>query len=184
FGGSTESLYAMYKKASGDKQTIESLRTEATKKLITLRERGFELGGDKTFNGSSRVAAIYANARRALYAKLDDGVINAISPRNLRVRTTAASRDDYLAHPSTGERICDKDAALVRSVYSEARPKVQIVISDGLNANALNHNLRRLVPQLRRELSLEGHDVGGVDIIVENGRVRAGYHIGLLLDVW
>ena len=72
----------------------------------------------------------------------------------------------------------------MKSLYPYGRPKVQIVISDGLNANALNHNLRLLVPHLRQELGLEGHDVGGVDIIVENGRVRAGYHIGLLLDVW
>ena len=26
--------------------------------------------------------------------------------------------------------------------------------------------------------------MGNVEIVVENGRVRAGYHIGLLLDVW
>jgi ethanolamine ammonia-lyase large subunit len=184
FAQGTESLYAIYKKAAGEKQPIESLRTEASKKLVALRERGFDLGGDKTFGGSSRVAAIYAHARNALYAKLDDGVIDAVSPRNLRVKTNASSRDDFLAHPSTGERISDRDAALVKSLYPNGRPKVQFVISDGLNANALNHNLRRIVPQLRRELGLQGHDVGGVDIIVENGRVRAGYHIGLLLDVW
>lgn len=26
-------------------------------------------------------------------------------------------------------------------------------------------------------------DVGGIDIVIENGRVRAGYHVGWLLDI-
>jgi ethanolamine ammonia-lyase small subunit len=59
---------------------------------------------------------------------------------------------------------------------------VQVVVSDGLNANAVNENLRSVLPGVRRELLAAGHHVSVTDIVIENGRVRAGYHIGSLLD--
>ena len=95
----------------------------------------------------------------------------------------SSDRDDYLAHPRTGEEICAQDAARITQLYPVVRPHVQIVISDGLNANAVNKNLRGVLPPLRRHLVQAGRLVGDVDIVIENGRVRAAYNIGLLLDV-
>ena len=63
-----------------------------------------------------------------------------------------------------------------------APPQIQIVVSDGLNANAVNENLRSVLPGVRSELLAAGHHVSETDIVIENGRVRAGYHIGSLLD--
>ena len=59
---------------------------------------------------------------------------------------------------------------------------MQIVVSDGLNANAINENLRLVLPGIRRELLATGHHVSEIDIVIENGRVRAGYHVGSLLQ--
>jgi ethanolamine ammonia-lyase small subunit len=59
---------------------------------------------------------------------------------------------------------------------------VQIVVSDGLNANAINEQLRALLPPLRSRLIAAGHHVADTDIVVENGRVRAGYEIGGLVE--
>jgi ethanolamine ammonia-lyase small subunit len=56
------------------------------------------------------------------------------------------------------------------------------VISDGLNANALNENLRAVLPPLRGELAAAGLHAGDVDVVIQNGRVRAGYHVGGLVD--
>jgi ethanolamine ammonia-lyase small subunit len=58
---------------------------------------------------------------------------------------------------------------------------VQLVLSDGLNANALNENLRDVLPPLRQVLGVRGVAVGAVDVVIENGRVRAGYHVGGLV---
>jgi ethanolamine ammonia-lyase small subunit len=55
-------------------------------------------------------------------------------------------------------------------------------VSDGLNANAVNENLRLVLPGVRRELLAAGHHIGDIDIVIENGRVRAGYHVGSLLE--
>jgi ethanolamine ammonia-lyase large subunit len=185
----TASLYAMYVKAGGDSRSLDSLRAEGAKKITTLAEHGFDLGYGYEADYQApakitkRMEALYTHARRALYATVDDGVIKDACQNPLRIRTQSVNRDDYLAHPATGETIGDQEAQPVTRLYSTRRPQIQIVISDGLNANAINENLRDVLPALRRRLA-EGHfHVGAIDIVIDNGRVRAGYHIGALLDV-
>ena len=135
------------------------------------------------FDASNRCSsrAIYTHARRALYATVDEGIIRDASPRSVRVRTTATNRDDYLAHPPAGERLRDDDARAVATLCRAREPQVQLVVSDGLNANAINEQLRALLPPLRRLLSDNGCHVGETDVVVQNGRVRAGYEIGGLV---
>jgi ethanolamine ammonia-lyase large subunit len=130
----------------------------------------------------ARLDAIYTHARRALYATLDEGVLNDVSPHHVPVRTLAVDRDDYLAHPPRGEQLREQDARVVSRLYSSRRPQVQLVISDGLNANALNEHLRAVLPPLRYALAQAGLHVGETDVVIENGRVRAGYHVGDLVD--
>jgi len=186
--GGADSLYAAYQKAGGDTRSLDTLREEGAKKIGALAERGFDLGYgcDESYGdppeASARIAAIYANARRALYSTLDEAVVSDSSPRYFLAHTRSSARDDYLAHPATGELISDEDAVRIQALYPSRRPQVQVVVSDGLNANAVNENLRSVLPGVRRELLAAGHHVGETDIVIENGRVRAGYHIGSLLD--
>jgi ethanolamine ammonia-lyase large subunit len=188
-GRGADALYAAYQKVGGDARTFEALRAEATKKVSALAERGFDLGSSYDSDPAARnkvtarINAIYAHARRALYAKLDEAVINDVSPHHLRVRTNATDRDDFLAHPPAGESVCPQDASRILALYPTDRPGVQIVISDGLNGNAVNENLRHVLPVLKRRLAQAGHRVGDAEVLIKNGRVRAGYHVGLLLDV-
>ena len=183
-GANATALYAAYHKAGGDTRSLDTLRDEGVKKFAALAERGFDLGykndGDLP-EANTRITEIYSNARRALYATLDEAVISDSSPRYIRVHTRSSDRDDYLAHPSTGELIDDADTARIQSLYPARRPRVQVVVSDGLNANAINENLRSVLPAVRREL-LAGHHISEIDIVIENGRVRAGYHVGSLLE--
>jgi ethanolamine ammonia-lyase large subunit len=187
-GKSADALYAVYHKAGGDSRSLDTLRDEGAKKTRALAERGFDLGYGCDENGAdppeanARIARIYSNARRALYSTLDEAALSDSSPRYIRVHTTSTDRDNYLAHPATGELIHDKDAARIQTLYPARRPQVQIVISDGLNANAINENLRSVLPGVRRELLAAGYHISEIDIVIENGRVRAGYHVGSLLD--
>mgnify|MGYP001132981907 CR=1 FL=1 len=142
-------LYAAYAKAGGSRRTSSSLEDEARVQQERLRDNGFDIGIADGVVADARVDAIYTHARAALYASVDDAVIRDSTTRPFRVRTTAASRDDYLAHPSAGERLRDDDAKSIAALYSTLRPYVQLVISDGLNANAVNEHLRALLPELR-----------------------------------
>jgi ethanolamine ammonia-lyase large subunit len=185
----TASLYAMYAKAGGDGRSLETLRQEGAKKIATLAERGFDLGYGCEANYQTplainkRMEAIYAHARHALYATVDKGVVKDSCKDFFCVRTASINRDDYLLHPATGESLREEDAQRLTMLYSSRRPQIQIVISDGLNANAVNENLREVLPALRQQLAENGLHIGEIDILVENGRTRAGYQIGALLDV-
>jgi ethanolamine ammonia-lyase large subunit len=184
---SAAALYATYMKAGGDTRPPETLRAEASKKLAALTARGFDLGRghgpvyEAPPEVEARLETIYQHARRALYAALDEGVVREVSPRHVRVRTGAHDREHYLSHPPSGERLRAEDAGTVAALYSSRRPQVQLVLSDGLNADALNENLRAVLPRLRRGLTESGLHVGEVDVFVTNGRVRAGYHVGELV---
>jgi ethanolamine ammonia-lyase large subunit len=177
---SADALYAAYYKAGGDTRSLDTLRDEGAKKTSTLAERGFDLGYSE--EGNARIAAIYVNARSALYSTLDEAVISDSSAHYVRVHTRSLNRDDYLAHPATGELIDDEDTVRIQTLYPARRPQVQIVVSDGLNANAVNENLRSVLPGVRHELLAAGHHISEIDIVIENGRVRAGYHTGSLLE--
>ena len=174
-------LYAAYAKAGGDRRTVPSLQDEAQQRQQELREDGFDLGIVDAADAEARLDGIYAHARAALYASLDEGVIRDAATRPFRAQTKATSRDDYLAHPNAGERLREEDAAGIMALYPTQSPQVQLVISDGLNANAINEHLRALLPGLRRALSGDDHHVGAHDVVVQNGRVRAGYEIGRLV---
>jgi len=50
------------------------------------------------------------------------------------------------------------------------------------SSHDLSENLRSVLPGVRRELLAAGHHVSEIEIVIENGRVRAGYHIGSLLQ--
>ena len=172
-------LYAAYVKAGGDTRTPSAIAEEGRRRLRDLQECGFDLGIDDASAANARVNRIYAHARTALYATLDPGVVASIDG-GIHARTCATGRDDYLAHPAAGERLRDESARLVASLYPSRRSHVQIVVSDGLNAHAINEQFRALLSPLRRLLGDRGHRVGEYTVIVENGRVRVGYEIGAL----
>jgi ethanolamine ammonia-lyase large subunit len=183
-GVETPALYAAYARAGGDTRTADALEREGRHTIGRLQERGFDLGSvPSTASPDHRIRTIYDNARLALYAHIDSSVLQDALTQWVRVRTRAEDRDDFLTHPPFGERLKDEDVPLVTGMYPTRRPEVQLVVSDGLNANAVNEHLRALLPPALRMLSQSGLHVGDIAVVVQNGRVRAGYHIGQLLDV-
>jgi ethanolamine ammonia-lyase large subunit len=173
-------LYALYSRATDQARPAVVLQNEAKRTVAELRERGFDVAGDET-QGSARVDRIYRHARQALYARLDDSVLRDACGIYVRALTRAADRDDYIAHPPAGERLSDEGSAtLLRSVRAAAGD-IQIVVSDGLNADAINEHLRSLLPPLRRLLASAGHRVNGTVVVLQNARVRAGYQVAQLI---
>jgi ethanolamine ammonia-lyase large subunit len=184
----TALLYARYLKAGGDSRSMEELQAHGLRRIAALQARGCDLGygcGPDQADPpavAARLEQLYRHARRALYATLDPAVIRACCPQPIAVATDSADREEYLAHPATGERVCGKDAAALQRLAEgqTTAPQVLIVISDGLNADAGNENLRAVLPGLRWSLQQAGLRVGGTDVVIRNGRVRAGYHVAQL----
>jgi ethanolamine ammonia-lyase large subunit len=174
-------LYAVYMRGNGERRSIATLEDEGRRLLFELQSRGFDVGGAEPAAADARLDAIYTNARAALYAALDDAVISDAASNAVRVRTLSTSRDEYLAQPTTGERLRDDDARAVARLRSGRPTQVQFVVSDGLNAHAVNEQLRAVLPRVRAELTAAGCHISESDIVVRNGRVRAGYEIGGLV---
>jgi ethanolamine ammonia-lyase large subunit len=174
-------LYAAYMKAGGETRSSTTLEEQGARRLAALRERGLDLGITDPADADRRVEALYAHARAALYGRIQDVIVREATAKSVRVRTSARDRDDYLAHPPAGEVLPDDAVRVVANLHDGRPTGIQIVVSDGLNGNAINAQLRSVLPPLRRRLAAAGHHVAETDIVVENGRVRAGYVIGGLV---
>jgi ethanolamine ammonia-lyase large subunit len=107
-------------------------------------------------------------------------VIRDVCPSRAQVRTEAIDRDDYLAHPPAGERIAPEHISILRSLFARRRAQMQLIVSDGLNANAANEQLRPFLPLLRRLLADGGFDVNPTDVIVHLLGERPGTGLNTL----
>src|SRR5262249_29658197 len=141
-------MYAVYEKAGGDRRASTTLEEEGSRRLSALRERGFDLGVVDSIDADRRIDLIFTHARAALYATIQEAVARAGAPGSFRVRPTPRDRADYLAHPPSGECLSPDAALAIARLHGGRSPHVQVVVSDGLNANAINEQLRSLLPPL------------------------------------
>jgi ethanolamine ammonia-lyase large subunit len=161
---------------------------EITKTIRRLQQRGMDIGygcsGDfaPPVHVQKRLEDVFRHARLALYREIAPGTMQISQKPFLKVHTKSRDRDNYIAEPTTGEKINPNQIGSLKALYRQNLPKAQIVISDGLNADAVNENLKDLLPPLKFHLQDRGIS-SGRDIYVHNGRVRAGYHIGAILGI-
>jgi ethanolamine ammonia-lyase large subunit len=137
---------------------------------------GFDVAGSRPANPISRaMRANLAVAREAIHAELDQALLGNIAFR--RLASEAHSRDDHLADPDIGARLAP--AALGRLGLEDA--DVQIVVSDGLNADAVHHNVPELLPVLLDGLASRSLKVGQ-PILLPYGRVKVAEAVGDALE--
>jgi ethanolamine ammonia-lyase large subunit len=133
---------------------------------------GFENAGPRPANRVARtLRANQAVAREAIYADLRPTEIGATTLRTLP--TAAADKRAHLNDPELGARIAE-DAA--RRLAPE-NCDVQVVISDGLSAEAIHHNIPELLPVLLDGLNSR-HLKLGQPILAPYGRVKLAESIG------
>ncbi len=137
---------------------------------------GFETAGPRPAERVSRaVRANLAVAREAIYTDLDKDHLGDIEFR--RVESAASNRDDHLLDPDIGAQLGDG----VRDRLSREKADVQIIVSDGLSAEAIHHNVRELLPVLLDGLASRDLEVGQ-PILLPYGRVKAAEAIGDVLE--
>lgn len=137
---------------------------------------GFENAGPRPANKVTRlVKANQAVAREAIYADLRP---SEIGDTKIRILPTAApGKAEHLNDPELGARISD-DA--LKQLHPE-NMDVQIVISDGLSAEAIHHNMHDLLPVLLDGLKANNLKVGE-PIVAPYGRVKLAESIGEALQ--
>jgi ethanolamine ammonia-lyase large subunit len=137
---------------------------------------GFENAGPRPVDRVSRtVKANLAAARNAIYAEVEPNRLGAFNFR--RIATGAISKAAHLDHP-------DQGAKLSASALLELLPEtadVQIVISDGLSADALHYNISDLLPVLLASLDRQNIAVGQ-PMLAPYGRVKLAEALGETLQ--
>jgi ethanolamine ammonia-lyase large subunit len=128
---------------------------------------GFESAGPRPANRVSRAVKMNQGiGREAIRAELRLDELQRITPLRV-VRTAAATKEAHLNSPDLGSRLApERRKTLTREPHA-----VQILISDGLSAEAVHHNIKDLLPVLLEGLSGRGVDVG-TPIVAPYGRVK------------
>lgn len=142
---------------------------------------GFDNAGPRPTNRVARtLRGNQAVARQAIYADLRAEELGFASnglPEPRRLNTQAQNRDEHLSNPELGTRLA---ASALASLSAEHRD-VQVVISDGLSAEAVHHNMSDLLPVLFDGLASRPLSVGQT-IIAPYGRVKLAEAIGEALQ--
>jgi ethanolamine ammonia-lyase large subunit len=128
---------------------------------------GFASAGPRPANRVSRAVKMNQGVgREAIRAELRIDELRKITPVRV-IHTEAATKEAHLNSPNLGARLSTDSAA---SLTPESA-RVQILISDGLSAEAVHHNMKDLLPVLLAGLEARGISVGQ-PIVATYGRVK------------
>lgn len=137
---------------------------------------GWENAGPRPANAVSRdIKANLAVAREAIFAEIASDQLPTIEYR--RIATRATSKDEHLNDPEIGSRVSASDLETLKPEAVD----VQVLISDGLSAEAVHHNIPELLPVLMDGLSQQNITFGK-PILAPYGRVKLAEDIGEALQ--
>lgn len=91
------------------------------------------------------------------------------------IQSLAGNRNDFILKPPTGKRVAEGTLDQLQK-FCPAGRQVQIVISDGLSARAVEDNVLDLLPMLEHGLELE-NITSGLPVVVRFGRVAVADQI-------
>lgn len=120
------------------------------------------------------------------HAAAVDSVYGAVSEKLLEeyqlfsVDSLFRSKENYLKRPDHGRNFADETLARISKACAQ-KPQVQIVVSDGLSASAVEENLGDVYPVLLDSLALHGLKTG-TPFFVRGGRVGCMDRIGDILE--
>ncbi|WP_136806483.1 ethanolamine ammonia-lyase subunit EutB [Desulfosediminicola flagellatus] len=136
---------------------------------------GFDNAGPRPVNDVQRILrANQAVGREAVHSDLR---ISELASFDFRILTTTAqSKPDHLRNPELGSRLSPETASTMVAEHCD----VQIVVTDGLSAEAVHHNINDLLPVLQDGLASQDYSMGQ-PILVPYGRVKLVEDIGEIL---
>jgi ethanolamine ammonia-lyase large subunit len=133
---------------------------------------GFATAGPRPANEVMRqVKANQGIGREAIHAELRVEELDQVAPFRL-VQTQAATKEAHLHSPDLGAHL----AAESRDLLQPEHNQVQVVVSDGLSAEAVHHNLKELLPVLQDGIAGRGLS-SGQPILARYGRVKLAEEI-------
>ena len=143
----------------------------------TPAAHGFATAGPRPADEISRQVKLnQAVGRAAILAELE--IDELLKMADFRVVATEAhSKEAHLNSPELGGRLAASD---LEHLIAEGN-QVQIVVSDGLSAEAVHHNLPNLLPVLNDALDAR-HIRAGRPIVARYGRVKLAEQLAVVLE--
>lgn len=117
-----------------------------------------------------------ADAKDAVHSEVPDEW--AAAHGLLALKSRCEERGEYLLFPNHGRRLDEKSLAALGSARGSA-PDVQVIIGDGLSANAVMKNGTESLSELQRALTGAGFRVG-TGMFVRYARIGVADEIGVL----
>ena len=181
-------VYQQYCRRKIDARSDRDIQSEAATQIAAVRSRGVFIAegfGEQPSilqpSLAKHIQHIYDDAKISIWMQLDDAFVATV-PDVTKLRTRSTDRKDYILHPVSGEHLSDDSAVVIARLRRDRREQfnTQIIISDGLNALAVmdGNQLLSLIHRLRIGLAGTEFTVSPENLVVNSGRVRAGYRIG------
>jgi ethanolamine ammonia-lyase large subunit len=189
FFGQPTHVYLQYCRAKGDTREADIIIAEGKAAIERVRKRGVPIAegyGEHTWqlqpSLDKEIRELYNDAKYCLWTEWENSYLKSINNAVI-IASMSVDKVDYVYHPASGERISPAGISalqVIREKRKKNNPAVQIVISDGLNARALMDagHLHSFLDPLRKQLSERTISIGEENIVIRNGRVRAGYETG------
>lgn len=119
---------------------------------------------------AAAVDAVYGEVTEELLQKLDV----------FQVTTRVTDKEEYITRPDLGRRLSDESKTVIQS-KCQKNPKVQIIISNGLSASAIEENVQDVYLALQQSLRNLNIEIG-TTFYIDKGRVALMDEIGELLQ--
>jgi ethanolamine ammonia-lyase large subunit len=185
-------VYYKYRVAKGDLRSKDEIYKEGNKMIAEIEDRGVPIAVGYGKNSwdlepelDKKIHVLYEDSKACLWKEMTETFIASI-PNHTYIETNSADRKDYIYHPPTGEKLSEKSVDSLNSLRIKrmgSNADVQIIISDGLNVSAISDegHLKPYLEYLKKELNNIGLSIYSDNIVIRNGRVRAGYRCGEFL---
>lgn len=123
-----------------------------------------------------RMRADHAAAQDSVFSLVDEAYVQKMG--FTPVQTLCQDKDEYLTRPDRGRRFDEANQQTIKQTLGQ-RPKVALVVGDGLSSAAIEANVADCIPAIQAGLKAYGLESGPV-LFVKFCRVGASDHIGEL----
>ena len=120
----------------------------------------------------------HAAAVDAVYGEISEDSLSRMAL--FKVNTRVLDKEEYLRRPDFGRKLLEETKNLIKT-KCKMQPTVQIIVSDGLSAKAVEKNAEDMYLSLCQSLSLANIDTG-TPFYIEKGRVAVMDEVGELLE--
>jgi len=184
-------VWYSYRRAKGDRRSRAAIYREGKKRMQEVRDRGVYLA--QGYDGppwkmearlDREIRELYADSKQCIWVELSPSFIASL-PNAVVLKSRSKDREDYILHPQTGEVLEAASLQILKELKTKRGDalQVQIIVSDGLNAHAVMDpgHLAPYLSHLEKGLKKKHLTLASELLVLQGGRVRAGYRIGEVL---